>query len=280
MSRELRPALAWETVERCFPDRDPIFSKARTSELLVSMTRPLAPGRTVEELANALSHAAADYAFDLWGQSQPTADGLSAQVRIIRSHCTALLNSLGITGEREVEHSAMYPFLTNGAFYAAAVGSGEGSGRGAVLHAVQSVADLRRWADQLAVVSKRQSALHPTPGNRPKNKAYSRLLCDLTRIYYDGWDALPGISMSRGVGSVPDAEEQEASTSFEAALYAKGTPLPLGFLRFLCEVLRALNERGIEAPTNPEAVAKAWSRLPPDDKFRFDVDKSTHENEV
>lgn len=273
MTREKRPALTWETVEKCFPGHAPIFTLARTSELLIAMTRPLAPDRTVEQLAEALSEVTGTYAFDLWGQGQPSADALTEQARMIRKQCSALLSSLGITGERKVEHASMYPFLAGGGLYAAAADM-PGGGREAVLRAAQSIADLKAWAGRLAVVAERQSRLHRARGGRPKNKAYTKLLCELTRIYWEGWDALPGISVSRGVGSVEDARDHEHSTGFEASLYADGAPMPLGFLRFLCEVCRALNDRGIEAPSSPDAVAKAWSRLPLDDKLRFDVDKT------
>jgi hypothetical protein len=272
MTKGLRPdGITWEAVESCFSARDPIFTNAWISQLLLAMGSPLAPGRTREELATALSNAAANYAFDYYNQIQPGPQELEAQADEISRACRLVLNSLGIIGLRKVTGENLFPVLGPGGLYAAAADGGAVDGRASVLAAVQSVADLKGWAEALRETAKRQGIIHPKakPG-RPPNRAYERLLADLTRIYFEGWDRLPGISTSHRRPSASEGEISETRSALEARVEASGKPIPQGFLRFLCEVSDALLGRGVPAPESAEAIAKAWSRLPAEDRLKFD----------
>lgn len=271
MNRSERPGLSREIMLSCISGDAPVFTETKAAEL-VSAVGPMAQGRTIDALAVALSTATAAYVVDLWNQSLPTDKALEERANEIKQACRTLLNLVGVTGGREVSHKSVFPFLAGGGLYAAATLDRRVSGQDAVLRALQSVADLARWSNVVASRANGRVAFHgATAANRPKNRAYNELLKELTRLYFEGWDRVPGVSSSRSKGSAEAAELQAGRSSYEAELYKSGTALPQGFLRMLCEVSRVLNDRGIEAPSGVDAVKKAWHRLPKEDSFEVDI---------
>jgi hypothetical protein len=271
VANELRPAITWVEVLSLYPGHDEIYTDARTEGLLSAVGKSLAPGRQREELALALSSVTAMYGHEWWDQEKPSEAVAKAQAREVVNSCGSVLNSVGLYGTRPIADESLYPFLGAGGLYAAAY---EDGGKSAVLAALASVANLKRWAEgYMAHLDKRTAISPPPTAGRAPNLALERLLDRLTDIFFEAWDTLPALSTSKKVGAtsgagVPDAgrralKEWEAAIArggLEARQYETGEPMPVGFFRFLCEIMAALNERGIPAPETPGAVAQAWRR--------------------
>jgi hypothetical protein len=267
MSKKMRPdAITRAMVHGCFTD--PAFDRINTAALQLAIGKPLAPGRTQEALAVALSNAVASYAFDYWRQVGPDSDTLEAQAKEVSGACRLLLEAVGINqnpiAPRPVEPESLYPALANGGLFASAAMEGAESGEEAVMSALRAVGDLKRWSDALAGIARKRAAMRlpvaAAKGGRPKNHALDKLLESLTEIFFEGWDEVPSVSSSRSTGTPDDAESAVAQGGLEARSYETGEAVPVNFLRMMCEVMAVIRERGLPAPETPSAIEKAWRR--------------------
>jgi hypothetical protein len=135
---------------------------------------------------------------------------------------------------------------------------------------LSEVYELRKWAFHLAARKrgeKERAAARGAPkSGPPRDAAFDVLLQNLTDIFQQTWGAKLNLTPSK---EAPSKSKNAAGVAYEVAVKGElldelceaGEPVPVGFGRYLCEVLHELKRCGIPVPTKPGSVRRAWERM-------------------
>lgn len=242
MARELRPQFEWSQVVSCYDD--PVFDDTAVKALFLAVGPPPGGYEKVHAVASALRELTANFAFDLWGESQPSASVEEVEAQRVAEACRRLLQIVGIDGEDEPTLEAVHPFFGRGGLFASAALRGEASGQAAVMNALRSVHFLRIDAERMASIRQKR----PRRGRgRPPAVALSKLVAGLSELYLDVWRREPGIS--RGLSG-------EAGGAF---------------VRLMLAVTDAVKARlgHHSLAVTPESLTAIWRGLEPEDGHRW-----------
>jgi hypothetical protein len=212
------------------------FRLTRAEALGIIMAVDPAKRVDVDSLIVGVHNAAFDHAFKHRNRTPDAAERV-ADAKALAASCRDVLVKLGV-GKRAVEWRSLKRSLGAGALYTAGP---------AALDAIKAVQDLERWAEN---IKKHYEPKAAKEGKRRKKERQAvrlgPLFGALETVYFVLWEDLPAITRSDTRGSVREAEEAAASGGVLAASYESGTEPPTRFLRFLCELLPLLAERGID----------------------------------
>lgn len=238
----VRPRIEWKAVQSCFDD--PIFTPARTAELLLAVGRPghgsgLPPERVAEELREITAH----FAFNRYHELQPSTSAQDAQMAKFAQALDLAMRAAGF--EKEPNADDLLPMFGRGGLFAVAALRGEASGEAATMNAFLAVWLLRQDALKMREIYEKRRVINGTQRGRSEERAIKQLAADLSTLYWLTWIASPGVALTN------DGQPNSP------------------FMRMFVGVQRALQERIGEPRHAPPALAQVWHRLEEIDKVKF-----------